>query len=173
MTTSAASPSLKQLALADLEQETGNTRRVLERVPDEHFSWKPHEKSFSLGALAQHLVHLMGWQRIMLVTEELDLAGVQPPALPESREGLLQAFDASAAALREALAHMDDAALLVPWTLRRGEHVIFTLPRLAVLRSVGISNVIHHRGQLTVYLRMLDVPVPSVYGPTADEPWPG
>lgn len=167
-----ASPSpqsLRQVALADLEHEISQTRRVLERVPDEHLSWKPHEKSFSLGALALHIANLLEWQRTILTTEELDVATTGRLSPPESREELLRTFDANADALRQALGAADDGALTEPWTLRNGEHTVFTLPRVAVLRSAGISHIVHHRGQLTVYLRLLDVPLPGVYGPTADE----
>lgn len=167
--TSTASPSLKQLALGDLSQELATTRRVLERVPDEHFSWKPHAKSFTLGALAAHVAQLTEWQRTVLVTEELDLATLPQNALPENRDAVLRVFDEGAAALQEAMEAVEDGALSVPWTLRRGEHVILTLPRLAVLRTVGISHMVHHRAQLSVYLRLLDVPVPAMYGPSADE----
>ena len=159
-----------QLATGDLERELAITRRMLERVPEEHLAWKPHEKSMSLGTLAAHLANLLWWQTTTLERDEFDVAAPQPPrTAPESREALLQAFDEKAAVLREALARTDEAALASPWTLRRGDHIIFTMPKAAVLRSFGISHIVHHRGQLSVYLRLLDVPVPPSYGPTADE----
>ena len=159
-----------QLATGDLEHELVTTRRMLERAPEEHFAWKPHEKSMSLGALAGHIANLLWWQTMMLQQDEFDMAAPQPPrTAPESRAALLQEFDEKAAVLREALAQTDEAALAQPWTLRSGDHVIFTQPRVAVLRGFGISHMVHHRGQLSVYLRLLDVPVPPSYGPTADE----
>ena len=170
MTTTATSLSPMQLATGDLERELATTRRMLERVPDEHFAWKPHERSMSLGTLAAHLANLLWWQTVTIQQDGLDFAEPQPPrTVPENRAALLQDFDEKAAVLRETLAQTDAAALARPWTLRRGDHVIFTLPKAAVLRSFGISHMVHHRGQLSVYLRLLDVPVPPSYGPTADE----
>lgn len=161
---------LTDLPLADVEQELATTRRVLERIPDEHFGWKPHEKSMTLGELARHLVNVTSLQVAVLVEDGIDFASAPPPSVvAESRSALLDEFDASAAALRNALQSVDDAALERDWTLRSGSQVIFTRPRLVVLRSFGLSHLAHHRGQLTVYLRMLDVPLPPVYGPTADE----
>jgi uncharacterized damage-inducible protein DinB len=169
--TNLATPALSQAALGDLAHEVSTTRRVLERVPEEHFAWRPHEKSMSLGGLALHLANLLSWQRTIVQDREFDLAATPPPATtePASHEELLQRFDENAAALSEALAGAAEGALAEPWTLRRGEQVIMQQPRAAILRSMGISHMVHHRGQLTVYLRLLDVPVPGVYGPSADE----
>ena len=159
-----------QLATGDLERELATTRRMLERLPDEHFAWKPHEKSMSLGALGAHLANLLWWQTIILQQDELDFAAPQPPrTVPENREALLRVFDEKAAVLREALAQTDEADLARTWTLKQGDHVIISQPKAAILRSFGISHMVHHRGQLSVYLRLLDVPVPPSYGPTADE----
>lgn len=170
MPTTPTTLSPMHLATGDLERELATTRRMLERVPDEHFAWKPHEKSMSLGTLAAHLANLLWWQTATLEQDEFDMAAPQPPrTVPESREALLREFDEKAAVLREALAQTDEAALARPWTLRRGDHIIFTQPKAAILRSFGISHMVHHRGQLSVYLRLLDVPVPPSYGPTADE----
>jgi len=165
-----ATPSIKQIAIGDLEQEIKLTRKVLERLPEEHYAWKPHEKSMSLAALGSHVANLLYWQTMTLQLDGLDLAGLPPqPAPPTSQAELLDKFDRNAAVLRETLAATDDAAFGEPWTLRSGDHVHFTLPRAAVMRSMGISHMIHHRAQLTVYLRLLDEPVPAVYGPSADE----
>lgn len=162
--------SLKELPLADFEQEVATTRRVLERVPSDQLSWKPHEKSRSLGELATHLVDLLGMEIAILRADELDLASSPPPqGVGESRDTLLAAFDANLASVRAALEATDDAALTRDWTLRFGDHVVFTLPKLVSFRMLGLSHTTHHRGQLTVYLRLLGIPVPSVYGPTADE----
>ena len=154
----------------DLRHELATTRRVLERVPDDHLGWKPHAKSMSLGALATHLVNLVLWQVMTLEEEGLDLATVPPSQSYPSREALLDAFDRRVARLREMLEETDEEALAQSWTLRRGEAVIFEMPRAAVLRGAGgLRHLVHHRGQLSVYLRLLDVPVPPIYGPTADE----
>ncbi|HEV2129829.1 MAG TPA: DinB family protein [Longimicrobiaceae bacterium] len=175
MSTPASPPardlSPRQLAFGDLEHELASTRRVLERVPEEHFSWKPHEKSWSLGQLSLHLANLLFWQITVLRQDEFDLATTPPSAAagPANGEELLRTWDDNVAALQQALASTDDTAFGQPWTLRRGAQVIMRQPRGAVLRGVGISHLIHHRGQLTVYLRLLNVPVPGLYGPSADE----
>jgi uncharacterized damage-inducible protein DinB len=161
-------PSLKTVALGDLEHELSQTRRVLERVPDEHLGWRPHPKSWPLGSLALHVATLPAWNTTTLTTEMHDLAGMGRNAPPASRDEILATFDRSVAGLKAVWEAAGDAALGVPWTLRFGEREIFTLPRGAVLRS-GMSHLIHHRAQLTVYLRLLDVPVPGLYGPSADE----
>lgn len=165
-----SSPSLKEIAVGDLTQEIDTARRMLERVPEQHFAWKPHEKSMTLGALASHLANLLYWQTAILTQEELDLATVPSRGTEAtSREELLRTFDEKAEALREALDQTEEADLERPWTLRRGEDVMFTRPKGGVLRRMGISHMIHHRAQLGVYLRLLEVPVPPSYGPTADE----
>lgn len=161
---------LRQTALGDLEPELATTRRVLERIPDEHLGWTPHPKSWTLGMLATHVANLITWQSTVLGTEGLDLAAVPPAqAAPTSRDEILERFDGAAAGLRAAIGGATDEALMATWTLRKGDHVIMSQPRLAVFRTVGISHMVHHRAQLSVYLRLLDVPVPSMYGPSADE----
>lgn len=171
MADSAASPPLRQVVLGDLNHEISTTRRVLERVPDEHLAWKPHAKSFSLGGFAAHIANLLQWQVLTITADELDLAATpQRQPEPSSRAQILEQFDQGASRLREALEGLDDAALDQPWTLRRGDQVILQHPRGAVLRTMGISHIVHHRGQLSVYLRLLDVSVPSIYGPSADDP---
>ena len=162
-------PSQKQIALADLEQEIATTRRALERVPDEHLDWKPHEKSMSLGALATHLAGIAFYGVATMQGDELDFAGRPPTPVAASRDELLIGFDENITTFRALLDTADDEAINRPWSLRNGEHVVFTLPRVAVLRRLVINHMVHHRGQLSVYLRLLDVPVPSMYGPTADE----
>ena len=165
------SPTLKNLAVGDLTHELSTTRRVLERLPDEHFGWKPHEKSMSLGGLAAHITNLVFWQRGILESDAFDFASAppRPQATPSSRDEILRAFDENAAALKAALEQTDEEALGRTWTLTRGEQVMMSRPKAAALRSMGLSHMIHHRGQLGVYLRLLDVPVPPMYGPTADE----
>ncbi|HEX8693802.1 MAG TPA: DinB family protein [Longimicrobium sp.] len=172
MDTTTAPPPVRQLALGDLEREMKQTRRVLERVPDEHWDWKPHQKSMSLGHLAAHVANLPRWQATVLASDFFDVATVPPPdyaAAPKTRDELLRRFDENAAAMQAALDAAGDEALLRTWELRQGEHVITSLSRAAAIRTLGISHIIHHRAQLTVYLRQLDVPVPGLYGPSADE----
>ena len=162
--------SMVDALLPEFDHEMTTTRKVLERVPEDKFDWKPHAKSFSLGALAAHVAALPTWGVEALTRSEIDIAGGQPPAAPASKTGLMAAFDENAAAARSALAGKTDGELLATWTLKRGGKAIFSMPKAAVLRSFVLSHLIHHRGQLSVYLRLLDVPVPSIYGPSADEP---
>jgi uncharacterized damage-inducible protein DinB len=162
--------SLKQIALGDLEHEVATTRRVLERVQDEHLDWKPHDKSMSLAGLATHLATLPTYASRILSSEELDFATPMPPnPLAASRDEVLSRFDAAAAELRALLEAADDASLSGTWTLRRGEQIIMRMPRTGVMRVFFLSHMIHHRGQLSLYLRLLDASVPSIYGPSADE----
>ena len=155
--------------LPEFDQEMATTRRLLERVPSEKGTWKPHEKSFALGHLAQLVSWMPGWIATTLTSTELDLAGGGGYSF-ETTETLLAEFDRNVREAREALAAAEDADFDVPWSLKMGDRVIFTLPRGVVVRQ-HISHLVHHRGQLTVYLRLLDVPIPSIYGPTADEKW--
>jgi uncharacterized damage-inducible protein DinB len=163
--------ALKQLAFADLQRELAVTRKVLERLPPEHYPWKPHEKSMSLGRLALHVADLPGWMLATIGQDELDAADApRPPAELSSQGELLARFDSNVAALREAVARFDAADLDRPWTMRSGEQVIVTRPRATVYRIWCVNHMIHHRGQLCLYLRLLDVPVPTVYFNTADDP---
>lgn len=165
-----ASRSLKDFAFADLESELATTRTFLERVPEEKLAWKPHERSWTLGELATFLTTLPSWGPGILEADGLDLAAAgQPPGVPDRLEDILGRFDGNAATFRKAFARADDDTLGEAWTLRMGEEVIFTQPRHRVLRSNVISHLAHHRAQLGVYFRLLDVPVPPAYGPTADE----
>jgi uncharacterized damage-inducible protein DinB len=151
----------------EFDQEMATTRRLLERVPGERAQWKPHPKSFALGHLAQLVSWMPGWIANTLRQTELDLLGA-PGYTFETTETLLKGFDANVRDAKEALATVDEADFAVLWALKRGDRVLFQAPRSAVVRS-HISHLSHHRGQLTVYLRLLDVPIPSIYGPTADE----
>ena len=172
----ASSLSIHQVATGDLGLELLATRRVLERVPEEHFAWKPHAKSMSLGALAAHLVNLLYWQSTIVGRDELDLSTLPESTrfIPETREALLEEFDKRATLLTDALAGISEIDLGRPWKLKFGDRLMLSRTRADVLRGLGISHMIHHRGQLTVYLRMLDIPIPPLYGPTADErgTWP-
>ena len=156
--------------LPEFDHEMTTTRKVLERVPEDKFDWKPHAKSFSLGALSTHVAALPTWGAEALTRSEIDIAGGQPPTAPSSKAGLMATFDKNVAATRSALAGKTDAELLATWTLKRGGKTIFSMPKTNVLRSFVLNHLIHHRGQLSVYLRLLDLPVPSIYGPSADEP---
>jgi uncharacterized damage-inducible protein DinB len=160
----------KNLIVGDVKQELAGTRRLLERVPDEHLAWKPHEKSFTLGELATHLVSTLSWQAAILSEPEFDLATVPPrrQALA-SRAAMLEEFDGSAGRIDQALAAIDEDGLAAEWTLRRGDQIRARQPRALALRAFGISHMVHHRAQLGVYLRLLNVPLPALYGPTADE----
>ena len=156
--------------LPEFDHEMTTTRKVLERVPEDKFDWKPHAKSFSLGSLATHVAALPACGAETLSQSEVDIAGGQPPAAPPSKAELMATFDTNVATTRSALVGKTDGELLATWTLKRGGKTIFSMPKANVLRSFVLSHLIHHRGQLSVYLRLLDVPVPSIYGPSADEP---
>ena len=157
------------IPLKEFDQEMASTRRLLERVPSEKGTWKPHEKSFSLAHLAQLVSWMPGWIARTLREPHIDLAGGIGYS-NETTETLLAGFDKNVAEARAALAEVTGAALDEPWSLRAGERVLFTTPRGETVRG-HLNHLIHHRGQLTVYLRLLDVPVAGTYGPTADEPF--
>ncbi|MFP3947771.1 MAG: DinB family protein [Longimicrobiales bacterium] len=172
----AESRALIEMALGDLEREMNATERVLKRVPDDRLDWRPHEKSWTLGELASHVANLLNWAKMAIEGDEYDMAGPGFPGgqSPESSEEILETFYGLKSDVVNALGAADDATMSKPWTLRHGDRELFTLPRAAVLRTWSLSHMIHHRGQLTVYLRLLDVAVPPTYGPTADEnPGPG
>ncbi|MGA8101366.1 MAG: DinB family protein [Candidatus Acidiferrales bacterium] len=164
--------SISERLLPEFDREMGNTRKTLERVPVEKFAWKPHEKSGSMGWLASHLATVARFATIAITTDSLDLAvpsamrGVQ---IVESREELLKSFDETSAAARAAIAGASDEHFAKPWTLLFGEKTLMTLPRFDVVRNYMMNHHIHHRAQLTVYLRMNDVALPALYGPSADE----
>lgn len=155
--------------LKEFDQEMKTTRRLLERVPDGKPDWKPHPKSFSLAHLAQLVARMPGWFPQMLEHDVLDLAGA-PKYSNESSATLLREFDDGVARGRAAIAAMTDAKWGEPWSLKAGPQVLMTMSRAEVTRQT-MSHLVHHRAQLGVYLRLLDVPVPSMYGPTADEHW--
>jgi uncharacterized damage-inducible protein DinB len=163
--------SLSDTLLPEFDQEMKTTRRVLERVPTEKGKWKPHEKSFSLGHLAQLVAWMPGWIGQTLKQRELNLQGGAGYSY-ETTDALLAMFDKNVKDARAAIASSKDKDWDVEWSLKFGDRTIFTQPRREVVRQ-HINHLIHHRGQLTVYLRLVDVPVPSIYGPTADEKMPG
>ena len=156
--------------LAEIDAETPATRRVLERIPDDRLAWRPHQKSMSIAQLAQHVAAIPGNAARMVAMDGFDVATAPADYKPcESRDALLATLDASIASLRAALTGLDDASAQAPWQLRFGDRVLFTWPRLGVVRTMGLNHWYHHRGELVVYLRLLDVPVPVVYGRSADE----
>jgi len=164
--------SISQALLPEFDHEMATTRRVLERVPEGNYDWKPHEKSMTIGRLAGHVAELPGWVPVTLEREKFDMAtdGAQfTPLNASSRKALLEAFDKNVATARKAIAAASDEELMKNWSLIHQGKPVFTMPRAAVLRSFTMSHIIHHRGQLSVYLRLNNVPVPSIYGPSADE----
>jgi uncharacterized damage-inducible protein DinB len=154
--------------IAELEQEAMTTRRVLERVPNDQMAWKPHEKSMSLGQLALHVATIPGNVAEIAAVSPFQVPPFTQPAAATTSE-LLPALDASIAKARTILGGMDNAALAATWRLMHGDREIMALPRAAVLRTIMLNHWYHHRGQLSVYLRALNVPLPSIYGPSADE----
>jgi uncharacterized damage-inducible protein DinB len=159
--------TIAQAFLPEFEQEMATTRRVLERVPADKAAWKPHPKSFPLGHLAQLVAWMPGWITNTVREPALDLM-TAPQYTFETTETLLQEFDRNVRSAREAVVSSKDTDYALPWSLKRGDQILWTAPRRIVVRS-HLNHLIHHRGQLTVYLRLNDVPVPSIYGPTADE----
>jgi uncharacterized damage-inducible protein DinB len=160
---------MKEALLAEYDHEMGTTRRLLERVPDDKLAWKPHDRSMAFGALATHLASLAAWGGTILIEPSFDLANAPPNQTTRgSRAEILALFDESTKATR-ALMDRDDASYMAPWSLKRGGQPMFTLPRIAAFRSFVLNHMIHHRGQLSVYLRLNEILVPPIYGPSADE----
>jgi len=155
--------------LPEFDHEMANTRTVLERVPDDKLTWKPHPKSWDMGHLAQHLANLTSWGADTMKTDSIDYTDYQPPPPLQSRAEILELFDKGVASAREALASAGNEAYQQNWSLTAGGKTFFTMPRIAVLRSFVMNHAIHHRAQLCVYLRLDDIPVPALYGPSADE----
>ena len=161
--------STPAIPLKEFDQEMASTRRLLERVPSDKGTWKPHQKSFALAHLDQLVAWMPGWITQSLREPHIDLSRGSGYSV-EKTETLVKMFDSNVEAARRALTEVTGAKLEEPWDLKRGEQVLFTIPRGEVVRQ-HLSHLAHHRGQLTVYLRLLDVPLPSIYGPTADEKW--
>jgi uncharacterized damage-inducible protein DinB len=164
--------TIAQSMLPEFDHEMATTRALLERIPDDRAAFKAHAKSTAMGDLAAHVVSLASWAVPVVSQTEMDLnppggPGYTPPTFT-STAALLERFDANVRAAREHIGRTSDADLMVPWSLKNGGHAIFTMPRVAVLRTFFMNHIIHHRGQLSVYLRLNDVPLPSIYGPTAD-----
>ena len=168
--------TMAETLLPDFDHEMSLLARTLERVPGDRLDFRPHPKSRSLGELAHHLARIPGWVGTMLEKESYDLlhrkddAAAAASATPPPLEEILALFETNRVRAREAIAARSDRELLGPWRLERGGTVLRTMTRARVLRTFLLDHVIHHRGQLSVYLRLLDVPVPGLYGPSADEP---
>jgi len=155
--------------LQELEQEAQTTRRVLERVPDSQLAWRPHEKARTLGQLALHVARVPGGVAELIASPSPAQAPKFTDPSPNSASELVPTLDQSIAKAKQVLGGMNDATLMASWRLMQGERELFAAPRVALLRSIMLNHWYHHRGQLTVYLRELDVPIPSIYGPSADE----
>ena len=163
---------LGEMMLPEFDHEMANTRKTLERVPNEKFDWKPHDKSFPMGALAQHLSNIPGWTTVTMQQDQFDVAPEGTPTKAEplgSMAEILNVFDENVAKARAAIAGASDEQMFQTWTLLSGGKPIFSLPRIGCLRGFVMNHMIHHRAQLGVYLRLNDIPVPSIYGPSADE----
>ncbi len=165
--------SISASLLPEFDMEMANTRKTLERIPADKFEFRPHPKSFNMISLATHIANMLSWGSTTIKEDSFDVAPVgaapykEEPA--ESVAALLEKFDKYLVAFREALAKASDADLMANWSLLAGGNALFTMPRIACLRGMIFNHLIHHRAQLTVYLRMNDVPVPALYGPSADE----
>lgn len=163
---------IKDALLPEYDHEMGTTRRLLERVPDADLAWKPHEKSFSLGQLVSHIANIPHWVGAMCDVAVFDLATIGDdarPTQPASTADVLKVFDANTTSARAKINAQTDAMLLGQWTMKQGDQELMTMPRVAVLRSFIMNHLIHHRGQLSVYLRLRNVAIPAIYGPSADE----
>lgn len=164
--------SIAESLLPEYDHELATTRRILERVPEAEFGWKPHEKSMSMGQLAGHIANIPFWLSATLNAPFYDVMAGDPEArldTPASRDVLLKAFDEKVSKARASLVKTTDAEMMAQWALKQGDKEIFSVPRVAAIRTFVMNHLIHHRGQLSVYLRLKGVPLPSIYGPTADE----
>jgi uncharacterized damage-inducible protein DinB len=155
--------------LTELQMEAGITRRVLAAIPEDKLDWKPHQKSMTLGVLAWHIAFMPAWVAMAAKPDVYDLTGAEQPPTPEAKSEIIGAFEKGLADAGAYLDQLDDAAAMANWKMTMGEKEILSAPRIGFIRSVLLNHTCHHRGQLSVYLRLLDVPVPSIYGPSADE----
>ena len=163
--------NLTQAFLAELDREMAGTRTTLERVVEEKLDWRPHERSWTVRELATHIATIPSWVAVTLEQDSFDLAADDPSAreTPDTVDGIVALFDQNLATARSALEAASDERLGRPWSLLHGGEEVFTMPRAAVLRGMVLNHSVHHRGQLTVYLRLTGAPVPALYGPSADE----
>jgi len=163
--------NLNEAMLGELQNEAASTRKMLELIPDDKLTWTPHEKSMTLGTLASHIAEIPTWVNATIEKDELDFATSDyKPFIPTSAKELVERFDKNMSAAVESLKNTSNETLMKNWKLRSGEDIYFDMPKIQVLRGFVLNHNVHHRGQLSVYLRLNDVPLPSVYGPTADEP---
>ncbi len=162
--------SVADAMVGEFTHESIGTRKMLERIPEDKLSWKPHVKSMTMGRLAAHLAELPEWSKTILNEESFDMAtSDHEPHVPATKPELLDLFDKNVAAFKESFSGQSDERLFQNWKLEHGGHLVAEMPRVAWIRSFILSHIIHHRGQLSVYLRENDVPLPALYGPTADE----
>lgn len=161
--------NLSESLLPEFDMEMENTRKILSKIPDDKFAWKPHEKSFTLKKLSIHVATLPSWLTTTMKTDYLDVTAPFPQFPIENRKDVLALFEMSAAEARTTLINAKDEDFGMPWSLKNGQTVVFTMPKIAVLRSFMMNHLIHHRAQLGMYLRLNDVAVPGLYGPSADE----
>jgi uncharacterized damage-inducible protein DinB len=163
--------TIAQALLPEFDQEMANTRKALERIPTEMFAFKPHEKSGNMGWLAWHVASLPSWITITLSRDFLDIGdtSIPRPSAPTTAEELLSLFDKNSKEARPALENCPDSVIMRMWTLKHGDRTLMEMPKVAVLRGFVMNHLIHHRGQLTMYLRLNNIPVPALYGPSADE----
>ncbi len=165
-----SSNNIASALIAEMEQEAKVARTCLERIPADKFDWKPHEKSMTFGKLAVHIAEMFNWTAVTLQQPELDFSKFDyKPVEPATTEELVEYLDKSVAEAIDVLRNTTDDVFMENWTMRNGETVYFTLPKVAVMRSFVMNHIVHHRGQLSVYLRLNDIAVPSIYGPSADE----
>ena len=162
--------SIAQMLLPEFDNEIANTRKLLECVPDGKFDYKPHEKSMTLGRLAGHVAEIPSYGTATIRLDKLEMKGSEKPFSPTSKKELLETFEKHAAEARAAIAGASDDDLAKIWSFHYAGKEVFSMPRVAVLRGMMMNHLIHHRGQLSVYLRLKNVPVPSIYGPSAAEP---
>ncbi len=168
--TATSSNNIGSALAAEIEQEAKTARACLERIPADKFGWQPHEKSMEMGRLASHISEMFGWTKSTLENDVLDFATMDyKPFEPKTTEELVAHLDKNVSESIEALKNASDEAFARDWTMRNGEQVYFTMPKAAVMRTFVMNHIVHHRGQLSVYLRLNDIAVPSIYGPSADE----
>lgn len=161
---------LNQPFIEELKHEAASTKRMLERIPEDKFDWKPHPKSRTLGQLATHIAELPGFLNSILTKDQIDFAnGDYKHYQTKNQEELIKLFQDKIDEVLETLPNTGDEEMQADFTLRSGDHVIASVPRVIAIRSMALSHIVHHRGQLSVYLRLLDIPVPGMYGPSADE----
>ena len=162
--------SISQALLPEFDMEMANTRKLLERFPDGKGDYKPHPKSMPLGRLAGHVAELPSWAKTTLEVEVLELQPGMQPFVATSRQQLLEAFDKHVAEARPVIERATDADWMKMWTLKFAGKAMMSMPRVAVMRNVVMNHIIHHRAQLGVYLRLNEIEIPGMYGPSADEP---